>query len=193
MQYSDLQFLKNNNPFDMKKIIFVLLFVVASLSLMAQEQYDTSAVLVSRIGNNYIANDALMNKKEFMDFLRLRDAISYSTFRSAYNLSNVGWGLFAGGLAVSVIVFPLMVTGVVGASAAGNTTGVFNSTMAGYTLMVIGDLTTIAGIACLGVGYARMHQTCDTYNALQGHRRKQSGVALTIQSSNKGLGLALKF
>lgn len=152
----------------MRKIIFAVLLAMVFIPAIAQVG-DSSFVI--RHDNTYIAGSVTMNKKAFMGFLQSRDAVNYNYFRSAYRLSNAGWGLFGGGLAV----------GVVGAC--------FGS----YIVSSIGGAANTAGIVCLAVGYARMHNTVNNYNALNANRLRKSAVDVALQSSQDGIGLAIRF
>jgi len=161
----------------MKKLFFSLILVLTSISAFAQ---DDVSYYVVRNGNTYIAEGMTMNKKEFLGFLQSRDAINYSTFQSGYKLSNVGWGLFGGGLLLECIGIPFLWTN-------------YNTNL-GYTFTVTGDLINTAGIICLAVGYARMHNTVNSYNTMTASRRNQQpAVAFALQSSRDGIGLAIQF
>lgn len=154
----------------MKNVVFAVLF--ALISIPATAQVDNSAFVV-RYGNTYIAENMTMNKKAFMGFLQSRDAVNYNYFRSAYRLSNVGWGLFGGGLAVSVV-------------------GAFFGQV-GAVVSSVGGLANTAGIVCLGVGYARMHNTVNNYNAIRAYGQQKPAVNVTLQSSTDGIGFAIRF
>lgn len=106
-----------------------------------------------------------------MGFLQSRDAVNYNYFRSAYRLLNAGWGLFSGGLAVGIV-------------------GAF---FGGYIVSSVGGIANTAGIVCLAVGYARMHNTVNNYNALNANRLRKSAVDVALQSSQDGIGLAIRF
>ena len=180
----------------MKRLLIILFFAAVSMTAMAQVS-DSSCVPVIRIGNTYRVGDQFMNKKAFMGYLQSRDAISYQSFRSAYRLSNVGWGLFGGGLALSVGGFGVILASSVNAATTpkADEKTVTSAALGGYTMMIIGDLTTISGIVCISLGYVRMHSTADSYNAYYGNRRQSTSVGINacLQTSSDGVGLALKF
>jgi len=198
----------------MKKLFFTLVLVFVSFCAKAQtdanaaatttSEYDTSSVMVTRIGNTYMVGNTAMNSKAFQGFLQSRDAISYQSFRSARTLANTGWGLLAVGLACEISAIPMLVYGTF--DAAGSTTQattgeedlkqsakIADIVVAADLMIVGGSLVTTAGVVCVSLGYVRMHQTADNYNALQSHRRKSTGVNVALQSSRDGLGLAFQF
>lgn len=152
----------------MRKIIFAVLLAMVFIPAIAQVG-DFSFVI--RHDNTYIVGSVTMNKKAFMGFLQSRDAVNYNYFRSAYRLSNAGWGLFGGGLAVGIV-------------------GAF---FGGYIVSSVGGIANTAGIVCLAVGYARMHNTVNNYNALNANRLRKSAVDVALQSSQDGIGLAIRF
>jgi len=197
----------------MKKLFFTLVLAIASIYAMAQEntvtnnevEPDTTFSTVTRVGNTYMVDGTAMNKRAFMGFLQSRDAVTYQTFRSAYQLAGAGWGLLAAGLALEISSFPVLMAGSVKSSqyAAENPTeegskeaadGVYSSVLAGYVMLIGGDIITVAGVTCISLGYVRMHQTADCYNATQKYKRKKAaGVNVALQSSRDGLGIALQF
>lgn len=150
-----------------------------------------SASLVTRDANKYIANGEIMNKKAFMGFLKSRDAIAYKQFRTGYNLSLAGWVLLACGI-------PIMATGYVMTKEymleealtlgyIGNKGKIY----AAFFTTILSCAATVSGIVCLGVGYARMHNTVNTYNASITNRKPV--VTFNLQSSRDGLGIAMRF
>lgn len=50
-----------------------------------------------------------------------------------------------------------------------------------------------AGVICLAVGYARMHNTVNYYNTLKANRLHQSAVDVALQPSQDGIGLVFRF
>jgi len=158
----------------MKKIVLLSLLVLMCTTSFAQTDEENPPVI--RSGNTYVAGYQVMNKKAFMGYLQSRDAVSYQLFQSAYQLSNVGWGLFGGGLLVECVSTALFVN---------------NYDIAGNLLYSASSCITISGIVCLAVGYSRMHDIPLTYNARIA--KQKSNISLNVVSSHDGVGIALSF
>jgi len=182
----------------MKKIILIIVLVVAAISANAQQ---TTNYPVVRNGNTYLTDEGAMNKRAFLGYLQSRDAIAYNSFRSGYNLSQVGWGLFGAGLGMEVISIPMLIVGL----GEGSTTYVSKNkdvvavatsltslTLGAYTMMYVGGAMATSGAICLIVGYVRMHNAADTYSFTHA-RQQQPAVALGLQASRDGIGLAIRF
>jgi len=182
----------------MKKFILIFVLVVTAISANAQQ---TTNYPVVRNGNTYLTDEGAMNKRAFLGYLQSRDAIAYNSFRSGYNLSQVGWGLFGAGLGLEAISVPMLMAGL----AQGTTTYVSESQDAialvtnvtslrttAVLTMAVGDAMATSGAICLIVGYVRMHHAADTYS-LTHARQQQPAVALGLQASRDGIGLAIRF
>jgi len=158
----------------MKKIVLLSLLVLMCTTSFAQTEDENPPVI--RSGNTYVAGYQVMNKKAFMGYLQSRDAVSYQLFQSAYTLSNIGWGLFGGGLLVEC---------------AGSAVYYNAEKSAGNIIYSVGSSAVISGIICLAVGYSRMHDIPITYNARM--QQKKSNISLNVVSSHDGVGIALSF
>ena len=77
-----------------KKIIAMLLMSVITLGVMAQSP-------VYRIGDNYMMDGQMMNKREFRGYLQNTSPESFQLFNNGYKLSIAGWSCFGVGLAVN--------------------------------------------------------------------------------------------
>lgn len=163
----------------MKKYLLIL-FIAFSGSLYSQ--------VVSRSGNTYFAEGRMMKKQAFAEYMQSKaEANLANQFTNSLHLSNVGWGLFGGGL---------------GACTAGSITTIICATQVpkngpmnqgmqiGLAVAILGELCTDASIVCLAVGYARMHNTADIFIAT---RPSQPKAYLELKTGPQGVGLALKF
>jgi len=90
---------------------------------------------------------------------------------------------------LAILAAALMVAVSIGCATVVNNTGV---AAAGVAFYIIGSCAVTASIVCLGVGYARMHNSADIYMANYNNARKPQAY-LQLQTSKDGLGLALKF
>ena len=65
----------------MKKIYFLIVFLVAAVAIHAQ---NTNATLLQPAGSYLYYGDQVMNKKECMEFLSTRNQPAYENFKSGY-------------------------------------------------------------------------------------------------------------
>jgi len=141
----------------MKKIISILLMSVIALGAMAQSP-------VYRVGDKYIMDGNVMNKREFKGFLQNNSPEAFQLFNNGYKLSVAGWSCFGVGLAVNT-VGSAMVRRYLRSNVQKD--AVYDI---GTALSSAGASITVAGITCLGVGYARMHKAATLYNIENANR-----------------------
>ena len=162
----------------MKKIIAMLLMSVFTLSAMAQSP-------VYRIGDKYMMDGQMMNKKEFKGYLQNTSPEAFQLFQNGYKLSIAGWSCFGVGLAVNTVGTGMM-------------RRYFNGKVQkdvvyeiGASLASAGSGLTVAGITCLAVGYTRMHKAAHLYNIEKAHRPDLRWV---FGMNNEGaMSLAMQF
>lgn len=194
---------KQSNNRNMKRIILAFALIVSAMAVSAQSiepRYSAHAEdYVYRTGNTYVCNGQVMNKYAYRDFLSTRYIPAYEQFQNGLRVSNVGWGLLGGGLALDIIGSGMILGAVVqGANNTGSdlSEGIGNAVSAtmliifGKACCSLGGTLKIAAIPTLCVGYARMHKSVDVYNVRRVH---QSNVSLGVSTSGNGIGLALNF
>ena len=164
----------------MKKIYFLIVFVVAAVAIHAQ---NTNATLLQPAGSYLYYGDQVMNKKECMEFLSTRNQPAYETFKSGYKCTQAAWGLFGAGVGVDVVGTVLMTIKLKRKNDA-----MFFS---GAGCVIAGGLAVIASIPTIFIGYARLNRGIDMFNMSQAAATSQA--YWTIQGSQDGLGLALHF
>ena len=125
---------------------------------------------ILRKGNKYSCNGVNMTSSGYAQFLKENDPELHKTFCNAHNISKAGWVVF--GLGALCCAIPIW-----------HREGVI-------TNIVTGTLTMAAGGVTLVVGYNRMHNTVDAYNA---KRYNTSSVSWSVIASQNGIGLALNF
>lgn len=175
----------------MKKIIiFLLLICVGSTFIMAQDVMvpttDTN-YSVYRKGNTYHYGEQIMNKREYKDFLQNNHQAAYKQFQSGYNMYVAGWSLMSVGFAFDALAAVYLVCIPFANDGIGQA---FLAAFSIYAAMA-GLVFEIPGIPLLGVGYARMHKSVDTYNVSLPDKNPKP--YLTLHSSTDGIGLALRF
>ena len=162
----------------MKKIIAMLFMSVIALGAMAQSP-------VYRVGDKYMMDGQMMNKKEFKGYLQNTSPEAFQLFQNGYKLSIAGWSCFGVGLAVNTVGTGMM-------------RRYFNGKVQkdvvyeiGASLASAGSGLTVAGITCLAVGYTRMHKAAHLYNIEKAHRPDLRWV---FGMNNEGaMALAMQF
>lgn len=106
----------------------------------------------------------MMNKREFKGYLQNTSPEAFQLFENGYKLSIAGWSCFGVGLAVNT-VGNAMVRRYIRSNVQKD--AVYD---VGVALSSAGSGITVAGITCLGVGYARMHKAATLYNIEKANR-----------------------
>ena len=135
----------------MKKILAMLLMSVITLGAMAQSP-------VYRVGDKYMMDGKMMNKREFKGYLQNTSPEAFQLFDNGYKLGIAGWSCFGAGLALNTIGSGMMRRYVNGAT---QKDAVY---YVGTALNSAGSGITVVGITCLAVGYTRMHKAATLYN-----------------------------
>ena len=106
----------------------------------------------------------MMNKREFKGYLPNTSPEAFQLFNNGYKLSIAGWTCFGTGLVINS-VGSAMVRRYLNSNEKKDATY-----YVGSALTSAGSSITVAGITCLGVGYARMHKAADLYNIEKANR-----------------------
>jgi len=162
----------------MKKIIVMLLMSVIALGAMAQSP-------VYRVGDRYMMDGKMMNKREFKGYLKNTSPEAFQLFNNGHKLSIAGWTCFGVGLAVNSAGSAMLRRYINGNAKKDNLYDV------GTALTSAGSSITVAGITCLGVGYSRMHKAADLYNIDKAHRPDLKWVF--GMNSEGGMCVAVQF
>ena len=171
----------------MKKILFsIILAVVATTAVTAQK-------VIPSVGNNdgmllhytedylYYGNQ-VMTKKECVNFLAERHQPAYEKFANGYKCYKAGWWTLGAGLGLDLV-------GIV--VAVGNPKGGNEAMLnAGIAIASAGLAAVVASVPTIFVGYARMREGVNMFNASQDVAPQ---AYWTIQGSQNGIGLALHF
>lgn len=144
-----------------------------------EQTRQNNSILLTRSGNTYIYGNQVMDKKGTLEWLYTRNcSAAYEKFLSGFQTANVGWIMMCIGLTMDIAGTIVIAKTV-------------NST-AGGVLMGLGGAFEIACIPTIAVGYSKMHQTVDVYNATC-RATAQVKPYWAIQASNNGLGIAYNF
>ncbi len=141
----------------MKKILAIVCASVIAIGAMAQSP-------VYRVGDKYMMNGEMMNKREFKGYLQNTCPEAFALFDNGHRLSIAGWSCFGVGLAVNTAGSTLLNLYLRAETKNPNLFDV------GTSLTSLGAGVTIAGITCISVGYTRMHKAVNLYNIEKAHR-----------------------
>ncbi len=171
----------------MKKILFLLMLVVATTAIKAQEVTTSvntgNATLLQPAGSYIYYGDQVFKLKQCIDFLSTRHQPAYETFKSGYKCYQAGWGLFGAGLGVDLIGSIIIACG----PEEGNAAMLYS----GLTCLGLGAAAILASVPTVFVGYARLNRGIDQFNMAQAAATSQA--YWTVQGSENGIGLALHF
>ena len=141
----------------MKKIIAMLLMCVLALGAMAQSP-------VYRVGDKYMMDGKMMNKKEFKGYLQNTSPEAFQLFNNGHKLSIAGWSCFSVGLVMNTVGNSMLRRYVQGNAQKDSLYDL------GTALSSAGAGITVAGVTCLAVGYTRMHKAATLYNIEKAER-----------------------
>ncbi len=174
----------------MKKILFVLMLVMAATAVKAQTIIVNSnnATLLQPAGSYIIYGDQVMNKKECAKFLSTRNQAAYEKFQSGLKCTKAGWWTLGAGLAVDLAGSILCAC----VPEEGGDSMAKHDAMAisGISCIVAGGLAIIASIPTIYVGYGKINNAIDMFNVSQ---VAQPQAYWPIQGSENGIGVALNF
>lgn len=141
----------------MKKIFAFLMISLLTIGAMAESP-------VYRIGDRYMKDGQVMNKREFKGFLQNTCPEAYTLFDHGYKLGIAGWSCFSVGVVVNSVGSTLLTSYL-----RGDLTQKYMYDLS-TSLTSIGAGITVAGVTCLAVGYTRMHKAATLYNIEKAQR-----------------------
>lgn len=176
----------------MKRICSIMLMsVLTTAMLFAQEVQSANSLMLQRDGNTYIYAGEKMNTKDYAEFLSTRNQPAYQQFMNGYKLQKTGWVLFGVGTGVAALGAAMLAIAPTMLDPMKPDMGGAMMTIAGATFLGAGATLDLVAIPMLGVGYSRMHKSVDTYNIAQPTTYNQP--YWTIHTNQNGVGLALHF
>ena len=162
----------------MKKFLAMCMVVMLSMSAMAQSP-------VYRVGDKYMMNGEMMDKREFKGYLKNTCPEAFELFNNGHKLSIAGWSCFGIGLAINSVGSSLLTS-----CLRGQITQDYMLDIS-YSLTTLGAGVTVAGVTCLAVGYTRMHKAVNLYNIEKAKRPDLRWVF--GMNRNGAMALALQF
>lgn len=188
----------------MKRFFFILAAVMA-VSAMAQDVAEPQALPSStqlmRIDNTYFYGGQAIDKSQILDWYAQQNCkAAYEQFAKGQKLATAGWVCL--GIGATLDASAIVCSGIYLYHA--NKRGSYSAAPArvkGYSsdalyfsaqcLSLGAAAFEIACIPLLVVGYHKMHNSADVYNVYC--TTAQARPYWTLQASNNGLGLAMKF
>lgn len=143
----------------MKKIFALFLTCILCLSAMAQSP-------VYRVGDKYMMDGKMMNKREFKGYLQNTCPEAFQLFNNGHKLGIAGWVCLSTGVVINSVGSSMLSVYLRSNS---NTRKSYMYDL-GYTLTSLGSSAVVAGIVCVSVGYTRMHKAVNLYNIEKAHR-----------------------
>ena len=162
----------------MKKFLSMFLLVMFAVGAMAQSP-------VYRVGDKYMMDGSVMNKREFKGYLKNTCPEAFELFDNGHKLSIAGWSCFGIGLAVNSVGSSILTS-----CLRGQITQDYMLDIS-YSLTTLGASITVAGVTCLSVGYTRMHKAVNLYNIEKAKRPDLRWVF--GMNRNGGMAVALQF
>lgn len=165
------------------KDINSIIYANGSVSTFTQTQTNQAnsqlqpGSLITRSGKTYFYNGKGMSEAEYMAFVQNNCYEAWQSHQSGKKLVKNGWAFFGVGLGCFVLSIPLA--------------------FAPYSLYYdpilwgAGAGFLISSAVCLPIGYSRVHNSHEIYNAQCA--RKTATLEFGIQTSQNGIGLAMKF
>ena len=132
---------------------------------------------ITRSGNSYFYNGKSMSESEYVAFIQNNCYEAWQSHQNGKKLVKNGWTFFGVGLGCFVISIPLA--------------------FAPYSIYYdpilwgAGSGFLISSVVCLPIGYSRVHNSHEIFN--QQCAKRTAKLELGLQTSQNGLGLALKF
>ena len=145
---------------------------------------------ITKIDDYYYLADAKMTEEEYLNYIKLNCPEAWASYAKGYNLWKTGWGLFGVGIGLSTLVgVPLWVSGAFDLYNTGNA----GLLIGGCTTFTIGCIASTACIPCLIVGGIKKNNSHKVYNEVCASKNTMSSLELDLQTSQNGIGFALKF
>lgn len=187
----------------MKKLLLFGVALLATTLLNAQETdagQTERPVILFRTGQMYYYGQSVMDQKAYTLFLQQKCPAAYQQFRRGYNTSIAGWVLLSAGVGLTVGSTAAMIVDRYNElkrreEIRKNDPNAFYEShfpFVGMLILGVGVGLEIASIPTLCVGYSRMHNSVDVFNA-------NCAAKMTVRpywslnASGNGIGLAYNF
>ncbi len=154
---------------------------ISSTAAYSPAPQPRKTLYVTRTNNTYFYNGYAMDMEEYAKFLQRNCPPAYSQFIEGNHTMLAGWILFSVGLGIDI-----------GTLIGAGISGFKNTSPATTAISIIGLGCEIACIPTLCVGYAKMHNSADTFNTSCASKMTSKSY-WSINASNNGIGIAYNF
>lgn len=153
---------------------------------------------IVRNDDNYIMGDVRMTEDQYVTFIQQNCTQAYEQYMKGQKLRKSGWGLFASGLTFMGVgsLFVGLAYGLAGPTKYSSSTRYEDESLylglcvPGAMLLGAGSGLFIASIPCIVVGTVKRNNSHEVYNATCA---RQTALEFGIQTSQNGVGVAMKF
>ena len=175
----------------MKKSFILLVAAMMAVSVMAQEQPAAARTHLVCGGNTYYyGSQEVMKKNQMLDwYARHNCQAAYDQFAEGLKIAKAGWACLGIGLGLDVGGIVAASLFVIDSNSTKKTSA--PAYIAAISLSVGAAAFEIACIPTLIVGYHKMHHSVDVYNVSCATAKVRP--YWTLQASENGVGLAMKF
>lgn len=187
---------------DMKKLLFLLTLLCATTvfaqqpAINSEQEVTAPSDSLSLTGTcpyldiehgQYFLDNKCITSKEYKDFLKNNSPEAWQSYKKGTTLWATGWSFLGVGIA-SCYAGTILFIGDAAASMfeSGHGPGM----LAGLGLILGGGALNIASIPCLIVGGKKKFSAHEIYN--NNCPKSQPQLELSVQTSQNGIGLALK-
>jgi len=168
---------------------------------------QANGMMITKSDNTYIMGDQRMTEDQYVSFIQQNCQQAYESYMKGKKLRKAGWGLFASGITFMGVgsLFVGLAYGLAGpqhytytySSKSGYSYSKNNDEdlflglcIPGAMLLGAGSSLFIASIPCIVIGTVRSNNSHEIYNA---NCARQTALEFGIQTSQNGIGLAMKF
>jgi hypothetical protein len=135
---------------------------------------------ITKDGDTYIMGNQRMNEDQYFEYIKQNCQQAWNSYQTGCKLWNNGWTFF--GLGTGFLLSGSIFYGMQAGTAFSITGAVF---------MTVGSAFEVASVPCLIVGGIKKYNSHNVYN--EECARQTTKVEFGIQTSQNGLGLAMKF
>ena len=153
---------------------------------------------IVRNDDNYIMGDVRMTEDQYVAFIQQNCTQAYEQYMKGQKLRKSGWGLFASGLTfmgAGAVLYGVGY-GLGGPSRYGSSTTYQDESLylgmcvPGAIFLGVGSGLFVASIPCIVVGTVKRNNSYELYNQTCA---RQTALEFGIQTSQNGVGVAMKF
>lgn len=185
----------------MKKVILATMLAVLAIVAKAETSIESTTLPPTvRVGNTYIVGTQDMHPRAYRGYLQNTCPQAFRQFDRGYKTATAGWILLGAGPILGIALpFPLFASHRDfphhGHDATQEEWDALRRSEdlksgLGVAFCVLGGVSILSGIICLGDGYRRMHNSAKIYNV---SCSSENSTYWTLDSHGNDIGLAFHF